>query len=100
MEQKYTSFEQFWPFYLEQHSKPLTRRIHVAGTLLLVPLIWFGIVENWRFLILLPVVGYGFAWFSHAFVEHNKPATFKYPLWSLRADFRMCYRMLLFKELN
>jgi len=35
------------------------------------------------------VVPYALAWVSHFFVEHNRPATFKYPFWSFAADFRM-----------
>lgn len=37
------------------------------------------------------VLGYSFAWIGHFFVEHNKPATFIYPTFSLMGDFRMIY---------
>ena len=41
-----------------------------------------------------PVVGYAFAWYAHFFVEHNKPATFGHPFYSLAADYRMLFLML------
>ena len=51
-----TTYRDFWPFYLRQHSAPS---------------------------------GYAFARAGHAFVERNRPATFRYPFWSLYSDFRM-----------
>jgi hypothetical protein len=82
-------FTAFWPIYLRAHSKPLTRRIHVLGTLLAWLLIALSPVFG---LLLVPgglIVGYAFAWGAHGLVEGNRPATFGHPLWSLLADLRM-----------
>lgn len=89
------TFEDFWPFYLQEHSDPKNRRLHFMGTFI-VHLILFYVfaTANFKALLLLPVFGYGFAWAGHFLVEKNKPATFKYPLWSLRGDFKMFYLML------
>ncbi|HEX8193962.1 MAG TPA: DUF962 domain-containing protein [Allosphingosinicella sp.] len=87
---RYRSFAEFWPFYLREHAKPATRLLHVAGTSLVVLLaVAAAATRSWWLLALMPVAGYAFAWGSHMAVERNRPATFTYPLWSLRADFRM-----------
>lgn len=90
------SFKDFWPFYLGEHSNPLNRRIHFLGTFLVHAIGIFAVIkQNWSSLWLLPVVGYGFAWVGHFFIQKNKPATFKHPFWSLIGDFKMFYLMCL-----
>ncbi len=37
-------------------------------------------------LLLLPVIGYGRAWYGHFVFEKNKPATFGYPFYSFISD--------------
>ncbi len=90
MASKIDSYKDFWPSYLGEHSRGLTRLIHVAGTgvgllLLLLALI----TQNWWLLLAALVCGYAFAWISHLLVEKNRPASFTHPLWSLFSDLRM-----------
>lgn len=90
MARQYTSFAEFWPFYLREHSKASTRALHYVGTSLVVLIAIAAMLSGrWGWLIALPVAGYFFAWVAHFGVEKNRPATFTYPLWSLAADFKM-----------
>lgn len=88
------SYQAFWLFYLREHSKKTTRALHYTGTALLLPVILAAATLNAAVLLLLPLIGYGFAWLAHFFVEKNRPATFTYPWWSLISDFRMFWLML------
>ena len=89
------NYAEFWDFYVAEHSQPLTRLFHFVGTLLgLVLLVWFIKNGTYFYLPLCLVVGYAFAWFSHFVIEKNKPATFKYPLWSFISDYKMMFYML------
>lgn len=95
MARTYTTFAEFWPFYLREHSKSRTRALHYVGTTLVVALAILALATaNWRVLNALPVAGYFFAWIAHFGVEKNRPATFTYPAWSLKADFKMWWLWL------
>lgn len=89
------SFAEFWPYYVSEHSQPSTRALHLAGTTIgtacAAALIARG---KLRWLPLAFVPAYAAAWASHFFIEHNRPATFKHPLWSLMGDYKMVGLML------
>ena len=90
-----TSFAEFWPFYLREHSRPFTRALHYLGTTLVVGLAIAAVLSGrWWLFVALPLAGYFFAWLAHFAVEKNRPATFTYPLWSLLADFKMWWLWL------
>jgi hypothetical protein len=89
-----TSYDEFWPFYVSQHMHKATRALHVGGTALVLAVLAAALLWSPWWLAIAPIAGYGPAWIAHFFVERNRPATFTYPLWSLRGDFRM-FRLTL-----
>lgn len=90
MQQKFQSFKTFYPFYLSEHGNRTSRILHFTGTtLVLVVLLLTVWSQNLRWLLLAPLVGYGFAWVGHFFFERNRPATFSYPFYSLAGDWVM-----------
>jgi len=92
---RYTSFAEFYPFYLSEHSKPATRRLHFIGSSLsLVCLLLLVLTGDLWWLPAAFVCGYGFAWFAHFTVEKNRPATFQQPLYSLMGDWAMFWQIL------
>ena len=89
-EKKFKSFSEFYPYYLSEHVNPINRKLHFFGSLLIIIVVLFVIfTQTWIALILVPILGYGFAWIGHYFVEKNKPTTFTYPLYSLMGDWTM-----------
>lgn len=85
-----TSFGEFWLFYVCEHSHPLNRRLHFIGSSLGLVCLSAGFYTgNLLFIPLGLLLGYGFAWGGHFFIERNQPASFKYPLWPFRADWKM-----------
>jgi hypothetical protein len=92
---KYNNFEAFYQDYLKEHAHPLNRKMHYIGTSGALIIILLGFLTSMsKFFIFALIFGYGFAWMGHFFVEKNKPMTFKYPLYSLRADFQMLFDFL------
>jgi hypothetical protein len=127
---RFSSFREFFPYYLGEHRHPTCRALHFVGTAgFFCVFAWaFGsaIDRTWPYLLgvlalglaayltesrrnaaplMLAMIGvavwaqpwvlagvvwaYAFAWIGHFKLEHNRPATFQYPLWSLLGDFKM-----------
>lgn len=97
-------YQDFWPYYLKEHSNPRCRQLHYAGTTIgLVFLVFSLVTQNPHLIPVILIAGYGPAWAGHFFIEKNRPATFQYPLWSLVSDIRMYFMWLsrnLDKELD
>ena len=89
-ENRIRTFADFYPFYLSEHTNRVSRRLHFVGTNISIALLITALVTQLWWLVAAAVVqGYAFAWVGHFFFEHNKPATFKYPLFSFIGDWRM-----------
>ena len=92
---RYASFREFYPFYLSEHRNPTCRKLHFAGTSLVIGIVVLAIVTaNPWWLLAMPVAGYGFAWVGHFAFEKNRPATFTYPAWSFMGDWVMYWQLL------
>ncbi len=90
MRQRYQSFREFYPFYLSEHANPTCRRLHFVGTTLVISFLATAfLTRNAWWLVGALVAGYGFAWIGHFFFEHNRPATFTYPVYSFIGDWVM-----------
>ena len=91
----YSSFAEFYPFYLNEHRNRSCRRLHFVGSTLVLAVIVLAVLSgHLRWLWLMPLIGYGFAWVGHFAFEKNRPATFKHPLYSLAGDWVMYGQML------
>jgi hypothetical protein len=91
MASRFQTYAEFWPFYLGEHAKRSTRAVHYVGTIgSTLALVVALATRDWWLLLAVPFFGYGPAWFSHFFIEKNRPATFQAPVWSLISDYRMC----------
>ena len=89
-ESSFATFEQFWPFYVSQHRRRGTRALHFAGTTLGLLCLARAITAPAPVLVIWGLVlSYGLAWIGHFFIEKNRPATFRYPVWSFLGDLKM-----------
>ena len=92
---KFTTFREFYPFYLSEHSNQTCRRLHFVGsTLALACVVLLLVTGNGRWFFSALIAGYGFAWIGHFFFEKNRPATFTHPIYSFMGDWVMWKEML------
>ncbi len=94
-ETRIATFREFWPYYVREHGKPITRALHFIGSTCVLAIVAAAVVTGRPWLLLAtPVVGYGFAWIGHFGFEKNRPATFKYPVYSFIGDWVMYGKIL------
>lgn len=94
-ETRIATFREFWPYYVREHAKPVTRALHFIGSTIVLALVAAALVTGRLWLLAVtPVAGYGFAWIGHFGFEKNRPATFKYPVYSFVSDWVMYGKIL------
>jgi len=86
------SFAEFWPYYLAEHRSPICRALHYLGTISAIfCLLVLLAVQAYSLVPIVLLLGYGPAWIGHFYFEKNRPASFRYPWLSFKADFVMCF---------
>lgn len=92
---EFKNFSEFYPFYLGEHKTQACKILHFIGVIAAVSGLFAVIVLGaWGYFWMLPVFGYLPAWIGHYFFEKNRPASFKWPAYSLRGDFTMFWHLL------
>ena len=95
----YRTFTDFYPFYLGEHLHPMCRRLHFVGTTIAAVLLLAALItQRWGLIAVALLEGYAFAWAGHYFFERNRPATFRYPLFSFMGDWRLWWDLLTGKQ--
>ena len=98
-EKRFQTFAEFYPFYLGEHANRVSRRLHFVGTsIALLLLVAALLTQAWWLVAVGLVQGYALAWVGHFFFEHNKPATFKYPRFSLMGDWHLWWEIVTAKR--
>jgi hypothetical protein len=92
---KFRSYEEFFDFYLREHSDTSNRWMHAVGMVLGLGVAVAALVMHhpWYVLLWVPVA-YGFSFAGHFLIEKNQPATFGHPFWPFISDYRMLALML------
>jgi hypothetical protein len=92
---RFASFAEFYPFYLSQHNHPVCRRLHVLGTLMSVAATLYCLVTGaYAWIPLALLLPYPFGWVGHFVFEKNRPASFRWPFYSMLGDVRMTVDVL------
>jgi hypothetical protein len=97
---RFDSLSDFYErLYKIEHCRTGTRVLHVVGTALgATQFVAAALLRRPALAATGVVTGYAFAWFSHFFIEKNRPATFKYPVYSFFSDWIMAFNILTGRE--
>ena len=95
---KFTSFKDFYPYYLSEHKLKINKILHAIGSSAGLFFLFYALyIEQYKLIPVSFLFGYSFAWIGHFFFEKNKPATFKYPIYSFIGDWVMLKDIILGK---
>ena len=95
---KFTSFKDFYPYYLSEHKSTINKLLLATGTVTGICFLSYTIyTEQYRLSPLSLLFGYTFAWIGHFVFEKNKPATFKHPIYSFIGDWVMLKDIIIRK---
>jgi hypothetical protein len=96
---KFHSFDEFYPYYLCEHSLGTTKFFHFIATVNGLAILATLFLRKWqtKLFIFGFVQAYGLAWFSHFFIQQNRPATWIYPTYSFFGDNKMFFDILTLK---
>ncbi len=95
MKKQFESFEEFYPFYLSQHTHPINRLLHVVGTAFTISYtLKFLFTGRWYFIPIAFLIGHALGRAGHFFIEKNKTADVEYTLYNFMADWRMFYDVI------
>jgi hypothetical protein len=93
--ERFSSFGEFYPFYLSEHTHRVSRRLHFFGSLGGLWCLLQSVSDAQPLWLLAGLIwGYSLAWVGHFAFEKNKPASFKQPFYSFLGDWVMFKDML------
>lgn len=96
VETEVKTFKEFWGVYVLAHQDKKNQALHFIATLLTFVFAGvFAVTHMFIFLALIPVFSYSLAWIGHFLHERNKPLTWKHPIFSLIADYKMFFMLIL-----
>lgn len=87
---KFNTFNEFYSYYLSQHSKMFTKIFHYLAVIYMILIVIYVLqTGKERFLWYIPIGGFGLQAFSHFVFERNTPTFYRHPLYTLLADLRL-----------
>ena len=84
--------------WLDALSADLLDEVARVAAALAVLLVVTLATQRWWLIGVAFLEAYGFAWVGHFFFEKNRPATFKYPIFSFIGDWRLWWDILMQKQ--
>jgi hypothetical protein len=88
--ERFKRFEEFWPYYLRAHAKPLTRGTHYAAAAsTALGVVAAVVTANLWCLVAGIASSFVLTLSGHTLIERNRQTLFVYPWWSISGCLRL-----------